>query len=157
MPIVEEFIADFGVIGNHGSTLFVRTDLDAPRRKVIAIDPLLRIGRAGWKTVVPEAQHPLEEAAAAGGKIVAGYLVDVTSRVEVYSLDGAKEGELALPGVGTARGLSGREDGDELFYQFTSQLTPATVYRYDLKRGKSKMAVGKNLLEYLRLFGRARG
>lgn len=30
-----------------------------------------------------------------------------------------------------------------------------TVYRYDLKAGKSKMAVGKNLLEYLKLFWRA--
>ncbi len=137
VPIVDEFVADFSVIGNRGSTLFVKSDLDAPRRKVIAINPLLRIGRAGWKTVVPETQHPLEEAAAAGGKIFAGYLVDVKSRVEIYSLDGAKEGELALPGAGTARGLSGREDGDELFYQFTSQLTPATVYRYDV-RGKSQ-------------------
>ena len=59
--------------------------------------------------------------------------MDVKSRIDVYSLDGAKEGELALPGVGTARGLSGREDGDELFYQFTSQLQPATVYRYDVR------------------------
>ena len=27
----------------------------------------------------------------------------------------------------------GREDGDELFYQFSSQLMPATVYRYDVR------------------------
>ncbi|HEY7515955.1 MAG TPA: prolyl oligopeptidase family serine peptidase, partial [Vicinamibacteria bacterium] len=29
--------------------------------------------------------------------------------------------------------FAGREDGDELFYQFTSQLMPATVYRYDVR------------------------
>ena len=38
--------------------------------------------------------------------IVAGYLVDVKSRVDVYSLDGVREGELALPGVGTAAGIA---------------------------------------------------
>ncbi len=139
VPIVDEFIARFQVVGNRASTLFVLTDLDAPRRKVIAIDPRLRIGRAGWKTVVPETAHPLEEAGAAGGKIFAGYLVDVKSRVDVYSLDGVKESELPLPDVGTARSLSGREDGDELFYEFTSRLTPTTVYRYDV-RAKTQAA-----------------
>src|SRR5262249_35826098 len=92
-------------------------------------------GRAGWKTIVPETPYALEEAAAAGGKIFAGYLVDVKSHVDVYSLDGVREGEIALPGVGTAAVFSGREGGDELFYQFTSQLMPATVYRYDVKAG----------------------
>src|SRR5690606_1207693 len=37
-PIVEEDIAEFSVIGNIGSTLLVRTDLDAPNRRIIAID-----------------------------------------------------------------------------------------------------------------------
>ena len=32
------------VLGNRGSRLFVRTDLEAPKRKVIVIDPRLRIG-----------------------------------------------------------------------------------------------------------------
>jgi prolyl oligopeptidase len=133
VPVVDEFVAQFDVIGNRGATLLARTDLDAPRRKVIAIDPRLRVGRSGWKTIVPETADPLEEAAAAGGKIFAGYLVDVKSRVDVYSLDGGREGEITLPGVGTAAGFSGREDGDELFYMFSSQLMPATVFRYDVK------------------------
>ena len=68
-----------------------------------------------------------------GGKLFAQYLVDVKSRIEVFSEEGTSEGPLALPGVGTVAGLSGREDGDELFYAFTSALQPTTIYRYDLK------------------------
>src|SRR5262249_45515077 len=116
-----------------GDTLYVFTDQDAPRRKVVAVDPRLRTARAGWKTIVPEAENPLEEAAAAGGKIFARYLVDVKSRIDVYSLDGGREGEVALPGPGAAAALTGREDGDELFYAYSSQLSPTTVYRYDLR------------------------
>ena len=111
----------------------MRTDLEAPRRKVIVIDPRLRIGRAGWKAIIPERNQPLESAAFVGGKLFAQYLVDVKSEVEVFSLEGKSEGKLALPGVGTVAGLSGREDGDELFYAFTSFLGPTTVYRYDIK------------------------
>src|SRR5262245_1991736 len=135
VPVVDEFVAQFDVIGNRGGLFLARTDLDAPKRKVIAIDPRLKTGRSGWKTIVPEAPYALEEAAFAGGKIFAGYLVDVKSRVDVYSLDGVREGEIALPGVGTAGSFMGREDGDELFYQFSSQLMPGTVYRYDVKSG----------------------
>src|SRR5262245_3055436 len=139
VPIVDEVLAQLDVIGNRRPTLLVTTGLEAPKRRVSAIDPRLKTGRAGWKTLVPETAYALEEAAAAGGKIFAGYLVDVRSRVDVYSLDGVREGELALPGVGTASNFSGREDGDELFYQFTSQLMPATVYRYDI-RAKTQAA-----------------
>ena len=115
------------------SVLFVRTDLEAPNRRVIAIDPRLRIGRAGWKTLIPERKEPIEGLAHVGGKLFAQYLVDVKSRIEVFSEEGVSEGPLTLPGVGTAAGLSGREDGDELFYAFTSALQPTTIYRYDLK------------------------
>jgi prolyl oligopeptidase len=133
VAIVDEDIAELSLIGNRGATLLLRTDLDAPKRKVIAIDPRLRTGRAGWKTVVPEKEYPLESVTAAAGKIFAVYLVDVKSRIDVYSLDGAPEGEVPLPGVGTVAAMNGREDGDELFYTFTSPLYPATVFRYDVK------------------------
>ncbi|HEY6546750.1 MAG TPA: prolyl oligopeptidase family serine peptidase, partial [Vicinamibacteria bacterium] len=109
------------------------TDLDAPNRRVIAIDPRLRLGRAAWKTVVPEHKEPLEGLAHVGGRLIVQYLADVKSRLEVFTEDGKSEGSIALPGVGTATGLSGREDGDELFYAFTSVLQPTTIYRHDLK------------------------
>src|SRR5262249_2469320 len=133
VAIVDEDIAELTVVGTRGPAFLVRTDLDAPKRKVIAIDPRQRIGRAGWKTVIPEGEHPLEAVAAIGGKRFAEYLVDGKSRVDVFSPEGAPEGQIALPGVGTVSGMSGKEDGDELFYAFTSPLYPSTVFRYDVK------------------------
>jgi prolyl oligopeptidase len=137
LPIVDEDIAEFTPLGNRGSILFMRTDLDAPKRKVIAIDPLLKSGRAGWKTVVPERDQPLESAVLAAGRLFAGYLSDVKSQVQIYSLDGTAEGEVSLPGVGSVTAMNGREDGDELFFVFTSPLYPATVFRYDVKTKKA--------------------
>jgi prolyl oligopeptidase len=133
IKIVDEHIAEFTVLGDVGPVFLARTDLDAPNRRVVAIDPRLRTGRAGWKTIVPERPQPLEEAALVGGKLFAQYLVDVKSQVEQFSLEGVSEGTLSLPGLGTASGLTGRADGDELFYAFTSFLSPTTVHRYDVK------------------------
>jgi prolyl oligopeptidase len=42
-------------------------------------------------------------------------------------------GELPLPGIGTVGQINGKQGDDELFYSFTSFLSPTTIYRYDLK------------------------
>jgi prolyl oligopeptidase len=132
VAILDEDVAELTPIGNRGATLFLRTDLDAPRRKVVALDPRLRSGRAGWRTVLAERETTLDSVALVGGRIFAEYLVDARSRIEIAGLDGAREGELALPEVGSVTGMSGREGGGELFYLFSSPLHPTSVYRYDV-------------------------
>ncbi|HEY6089674.1 MAG TPA: prolyl oligopeptidase family serine peptidase [Gemmatimonadaceae bacterium] len=48
-------------------------------------------------------------------------------------------GELPLPGIGTVGEIRGKQGDDELFYSFTSFLSPTTIYRYDLGSGKSEV------------------
>ena len=130
VPVVEQDGAEYTPFGNQGSTLFVRTDRDAPNRKVIAID-LADPKPESWKTVVPEATQSIESVARIGGRLYAEYLVDVQSRVRLFEGDGRPAGELALPGTGVLAGLSGREDSPTAFYAFTSPLFPTSVFSYD--------------------------
>src|SRR5213075_2550972 len=65
------------------------------------------------------------------GRIVAQYLVDVQSRLSVYALDGTPQGDVALPATGTIAAIGGRQDGQEIWYSFTSPVTPATVFHHD--------------------------
>ena len=132
VAIVDEDIAELTVLGNHGPVLLMRTDLDAPNRRVVAIDPRLRAGHAGWTSIVPERTDPLESALVAGGKLFCQYLVDVKSEVRIFSLDGADEGTLDLPGIVTVAGMSGDLHGDALYYGVTSPLVSSAVFRYDI-------------------------
>jgi prolyl oligopeptidase len=50
-----------------------------------------------------------------------------------------QRGELPLPGIGTVTALSGKQGDDELFYSFTSFLSPTTIYRYDLKNRRNEL------------------
>jgi prolyl oligopeptidase len=50
-----------------------------------------------------------------------------------------QRGELPLPGIGTVTALSGKQGDDELFYSFTSFLTPTTIYRYDLGSRRNEL------------------
>ena len=71
---------------------------------------------AAWKTIVPEQQQAIESVAFIGGRVVAQYLVDVQSRLRLFGLDGAEQGDIALPGIGTVGALSGREDTPDVWY-----------------------------------------
>jgi prolyl oligopeptidase len=130
--LVETDDAEYGAFGNMGTLVYLRSDKDAPNRKVIAID-LTRPDPASWKTIVPVAKQSIENVALIGGRLAVVYLVDVQSHVSLFALDGTKQGEIALPGAGSLAGLSGRADSPEIFYGFTSPLYPTTVFSYDAK------------------------
>src|SRR6185295_18320188 len=105
--------AEYMPIGNIGTTLYLRTDKDAPHRKVIALD-LQRPAPDQWKTVVPESTQAIESIKLIGGRLVAQYLVDAQSQLRLFGSDGAPQGEIALPGSGTVEGIAGREDAPEI-------------------------------------------
>jgi prolyl oligopeptidase len=93
---------------------------------------------AAWKTIVPERKETIEAVSAIGGRIVAQYLVDVQSRLLLFELDGTPRGEVALPGIGTVFNVSGRQDTPDIWYYFTSPLTPTTVFVYNPDTGTSQ-------------------
>jgi prolyl oligopeptidase len=129
-PVVEVDDAEYFPVGSHGSIAYLRSDKDAPNRKVVAVD-LKNPGPAAWKTVVPEGKEAIENVRVVGGRLVAQYLVDVQSRLRLFGLDGAAQGEIALPGVGSIGAIGGREDAPDVWYSFTSPLMASTVYRFD--------------------------
>jgi prolyl oligopeptidase len=128
--VIEADDAEFTPLGNNGSIVYLRTDRDAPNRKIIAVD-LKNADPGAWKTVVPERKEAIEDAALIGGRLVVHYLVDVKSRLSLVGTDAAAQGEVTLPGTGTVAQISGREDSAEIFYAFTSPLYPTTVFSYD--------------------------
>jgi len=129
-PLIEEDDAEFAPFGNKGSTLYLRTDRAAPNRKVIAVE-LAHPAPENWRTIVPEAKQAIESVALIGGRIVAQHLVDVQSRISMFSLDGSPQGEISLPGAGAVSAIQGREDEPDIFYDFSSPLFPPTVFVYD--------------------------
>ena len=139
--MLSKFDAEYNFVGNTGSTLYFQTTKDAARGKLVAIDVSKKDASdpATWKTIVPEAPETLRGVSHVGGRLVASYLKDARSQVKVYSLAGKLERELELPGLGTAGGFGGRAKDTETFYAFTSYTWPTTVFRYDLKTGKSEV------------------
>ncbi|MBI5381117.1 MAG: S9 family peptidase [Opitutae bacterium] len=135
VPLVAQWEAEYRLVGNDGSRLLVLTNLDARRRRIIAID-LRTPAKADWKTVVPESDDTIESAGVVGGKIIVKTMHDASSRLLVYSFAGKSLGAVELPGIGTVAAISGKADDAELFFNFTSFTYPTTNFRYDLSVGR---------------------
>ncbi len=59
VKLLDDFDAQYRFIDNDGPVFWFRTDLDAPRGRVIAIDTR-HPESANWKTVVPQRAEKLE-------------------------------------------------------------------------------------------------
>ena len=138
VELISEFEASFSVIDNDGDRLWIETDLDAPRGRVIAID-LKNRDRRNWQEIIPEAEETLQGVGLLNEQFVANYLKDARSQIKIFDLDGSLVREVELPGIGSAGGFDGKRADRETFYTFTSFTTPATIYRYDMTTGESKL------------------
>ena len=136
VKLLDDFDAEYRFVDNDGPVFWLKTDLDAPRGRLIAIDTR-HPERDHWKTIVPQAQETLASASVVNDSFVLDYLKDAQTEVRIHDLDGKFVRNVDLPGIGTAEGFSGKRKDKETFYGFTSFIVPTTIYRYDLEAGKS--------------------
>lgn len=111
-----------------GDRLLMKTDLDAPTRRIVEVDPA-HPSPDKWRNIVPAGADAINDWALAGGRIIVTYLHDVASRLVVYAMDGKVEGDLPLPGIVNVRAVNGRWEADEIFVGYTSFTTPRVTLR----------------------------
>src|SRR5207244_2748373 len=115
VPLYPGHTGEYDPLGVVDGTLYLQTDRQAPKKKVIAV-PIGRPDFANWKTIVPEGTHAIDSARLVAGKLAVNALVDVASEVKFYRLDGTPASTVGTPGLGAVTGVAGRFDRSEVFY-----------------------------------------
>ncbi|MEA5552731.1 prolyl oligopeptidase family serine peptidase [Anabaena cylindrica UHCC 0172] len=138
VELINQFEADYSFIDNNEQVFYFRTNLNAPRGKVIAID-IKNPSSANWQEIIPQTAETLESVGILNHQFVADYLQDAHSQIKIFDLTGKFIREVELPGLGSVGGFGGKRHDTETFYSFTSFTTPGTIYRYDIKTGKSEV------------------
>ncbi len=136
IALVEGFDAEYLVVGSEGPLFYVETNLDAPKKRIIAIDARSP-GRAKWKEIVAAGANSIEDANLVGHQLIVSYVKDAHATAVAYDLTGKKLHDVTLPGLGAASGFGGRSTSTATYYTYESFTRPATVYRYDLASGVS--------------------
>ncbi len=130
------FETDYNVIDNVGDKLIVMTNLNAPKKMLILMDPA-KPDPVNWKTIIPERVDVLEAASLTGDKIISTYMQKAISKAYVYDLNGKFLYEMELPGLGTLTGIRGKKTDKIAFYGFTGFLYPSAIFKYDVENNKS--------------------
>ncbi len=137
MPLVENLNNSWDFIGNDGSVFYFETDKDASRGKVVKVDALAP--QKGWTDVIPESAATLSSVSFLNNQFVLNYMKDAATEIKIYETNGKFVRDVKLPGIGSAGGFNGKREDSETFYSFSSFNAPPTIYRYDMKSGKSKL------------------
>jgi prolyl oligopeptidase len=135
--VVGNFDSNNNVIYNDGSKLYIATDLNAPNTKIITVDAS-KPGVENWVDFIPETENVLSPSTGAGF-IFAQYLKDAISFVKQYDRNGQFVRDIALPGIGSTSGFSGKNDDRDVYYSFTNYTTPPTIYKMDPMSGNAQI------------------
>jgi prolyl oligopeptidase len=117
--------------------LYVWTDRDSPRGRLLVADPE-QPSPEHWRPLVDEDPVAvLEDFALLDDldepRLLVAWTRHAVGEVSVHDLDGGKRlGEVALPGLGSVGGLLTRyHGGHEAWFTYTDFVTPPVVYRFD--------------------------
>ncbi len=137
IPFTNDFGSKSNVVDFKNGKFIIATDLDAPMRRVVAVDPA-KPGPENWETIVPERDVYLSSVTTGGGVMFAEYLENAMSHIYRMNYDGSDIQEIELPGAGSAGGFSGEKDWETLYYSYTNFTDPGTIYAYNVATGESE-------------------
>ena len=132
------FEFEFNVIQNIKGKLLIQTNEGAPRNRLIMIDPA-NPAQKNWITIVGEQKDVLQSSTVVGDRIITTYMKDASNKAYAYSLEGKLINEIAIPGIGSLGGFTGKPQDKVSFYSFTSFTVPTTIYKYDILKNKSEV------------------
>ncbi|KAF9558232.1 prolyl oligopeptidase [Agrocybe pediades] len=127
--VINEFEAEYDVIANDRTVFYFRTNKDAPKYKVIAVDTSKN---NETKELIPERGDATLSSVVSVNKayFALTYKRNVKDEIYVFSHEGKQITRLAEDFVGAAT-ISAREKQPWFFVTLSGFTTPGTVYRYD--------------------------
>ncbi|XP_066268669.1 prolyl endopeptidase-like [Branchiostoma lanceolatum] len=146
VKVADNFDAEYEYIANEGTVFTFKTNLNAPRYKLINID-FSKPEMDQWTDLVPESETDVMEwtACVNEDKLVLCYLHDVKTELYLHELKTGKRVTTFPLDIGSVVGYSGRKKDSEIFYQFMSFLTPGVIYHCDLTKDKLEPRVFRQI------------
>lgn len=137
IKVVDNMESNNYLVDHQDGTLFIFTNKNAPNNRLVKT-ALNQPKPENWTDVIPE-EESVMNISTGGGKFFASYLKDAITEVRQLDYDGNVERIIDLPGVGSAGGFGAKREETELYYSFTSYITPGTIYKYDIESGESEL------------------
>lgn len=135
ITVVEGKDAIFGATIHRGMLYFL-TNYEAPHWKIMSISAeRAHEGLRSWHVVIPEGETNIQNFLLVRDYLFVATLENIHSVLREYSPEGSFRREILLPSLGTLGSITGENEGNEVFFGFTSFVIPHNVYRLELETG----------------------
>jgi prolyl oligopeptidase len=141
--VIPEPDASYLPIAGVGTMLYLLTDRDAPRGRVVALDT--GDPDSELREIVAEGPDAIEQARLVGDRLAIVTLHDAHHRLAIFETDGRHVADVALPEIGTIAELAGRREDPELFLTFMTFAAPARVLAVAMADGGVRQVAGASL------------
>lgn len=135
IKLLDQADARYFPLGNQNATLYLHTDLNATKGRVVTID-LDKPQEVIFKEVIAEKEEVIDQGVMINNHLILSYLQDAINKLFIYDLAGNLIKELTLPTLGSVYELSRVQNEDEFFIGFTSFLHPHQVLHYCWQQNK---------------------
>jgi len=135
-PIVTDFEKDYHVVDVINNEIYIITNDEASNYRLIAAPVKDPANRNLWKDVISERDYVLRGISYVGEKLIANYMKDAHSYIEIFDIYGKNSFPLDVP-VGSIGGFGGEPKDKITFYSYTSFNTPSIIYKYDIENNVS--------------------
>jgi prolyl oligopeptidase len=142
--VLEGFKYEAEVFDNDKKYLFAKTNVSAPRYRVVAIN-LINPFVNNWETMIPEQKEVLETIKPCGGSWFGAYLKDASSTVSQFTTGGYKLKDISLPAVCAATVYGGKMNDDDFFYSYSSFVQPTQIFRLHVSDRKTELFKGSEI------------
>ncbi|XP_015792125.1 prolyl endopeptidase isoform X2 [Tetranychus urticae] len=145
-PIVTKFEAEYDFIANDGTTVYFKTNRNAPNYKIIKLD-LNDPDEKNWIEIIPEHEKNVLNSAICvdNDKLITIYTEDVIDAIQFRTL---KDGNIIfkpkIP-VGSIGTVTGKRYQSQVFFDLSNFLTPGMIFKYDFN-GDSDISVFRETL-----------
>ncbi|KAH8829968.1 prolyl oligopeptidase [Flagelloscypha sp. PMI_526] len=149
--LIDEWDAQYHVIGNDGPLLYIQTNAQAPQQKVMTLD--LTDEKLERKELIPEdPKAHLESVDVVKDKLVVVYKRNVMDEIYLYSKRGERLERVAEDFVGSAY-VTSKQDQSFFFVSMSGFTMPGIIGKYDLDASnwaiyRSKLLKGLNPLDF---------
>jgi len=139
-PLFGNYDGQYRILGNDGDTFYVQTDFQAPKGRIVAVNRSTPESK-NWRDIIPQANNRdvIGGSSLIGNTLSVTWRIDALNVVRLYDLKGKQKQEIKMPTLGSLNGFGGRRNDTEVFYSFTSFNEPPTLYRFEMKSGKSSV------------------
>ncbi len=128
---------EFDVIDNIGDKFLVKTDLNAPTKRLLLYDPAAGINQ--FNVVVRPFKNILQKASISKDRIILLYYLDGQYLAQVCNLEGKVLKQIKFPVGCSVKGFDATSSDEETFYFVSSFYHPSLAHRLDLKTLKTEL------------------